>query len=613
MGGTTATFRRLWPYTRGYRGRLVTAALLGIVAAAGEVAAVRIFGIITDQVLATKTLARFWTPAELWLGVAAVSALATFASDYLTAGAAERLLYRLRNTVFAHVQTLSPGYVDNQRLGDLIARMTDDIEAIEALVATGLVQLVTASVSVLFFAAAALYLRWDLALVACALVPLFLLVSRLFAPRFQRAATQERESHAAMVSVVEESLSNHAVVQAYNCQPGERQRLAGAGRSWLRAKLAEARLTAAYGPLVQLVETVCVLTVLGMGAWELSAGRITLGGLLSFAAYLGYMYPPVQSLGQLSLTAAESGAAAERVTALMRARPSVVDRPDPDPRPWRAQGRIDFEGVSFRYPNSNRPTLDRLSLTAQPGELVLVAGPSGAGKSTVTKLLLRFYDPDGGRILLDGVDIRALPLRVLRENVTLLHQESMLFQGTVWDNIAYARPGATEQEILAAAVAADADGFIRTLPDGYRTDVGQRGRLLSGGQRQRIAIARAMLRGTPILVLDEPTTGLDDAAARRILEPLRRLVAGRTTIMITHDPHLVPEPDRVVELTPPSVTATAAVEHRGPRLSTVSLVGLLPVTGRHAAVPAPGVRTRYVGRARLTAGRARVRAPRQEA
>jgi ABC-type multidrug transport system ATPase subunit len=228
---------------------------------------------------------------------------------------------------------------------------------------------------------------------------------------------------------------------------------------------------------------------------------------------------------------------------------------------------VDFVNVSFQYPQASRRTLNGFSFTASPGELVMVAGPSGAGKSTVTKLLLRFYDPTAGQVLLDGIDIRTLPLRTLRENVTLLHQESMLFPGTVRDNIAYGRPAATDEEIVEAAIAADAHEFISALPEGYDTQIGQRGRLLSGGQRQRIAIARAMIRDTPVLVLDEPTTGLDPQTAVRIMEPLRRLMAGRTTILITHDARVVPHPDQVV-----MITEDSAVDVDRSELDPVSAV-----------------------------------------
>ncbi|GLY85509.1 ABC transporter ATP-binding protein [Actinoallomurus iriomotensis] len=552
-------FRRFWPYTRGIRRWLVVGALLLVLAAAGEVAAIWIFGLITDHVLAAKNLAAFWTPALVWLQLSVLTAVASFGGDYLTTLVGERFLLRLRDSVFAHVQRLSPDFFDRGRTGDLMVRLTDDVEAIEQFVASGLIKTVTSVVSAVFFAGAALYVRWDLALVSFALAPLFWLAVRRFTARFRETAVRERESNGAMTSVVEESLSNHALVQAYNRQPAERRRLHREGLTWLEAKMAENRLSALYEPLVQVIETVCVLLVLGFGASELARGRVTLGGLLAFAAYLGYLYPPLQSLGDVGLTASEAAASADRIIEIMETPPAVADPAVPRTRAAR-RGRVAFDGVTFRYPGGGRPALKEFSFRAGPEELVLVTGPSGAGKSTIARLLLRFYDPERGRIRLDGVDIRELSLTTLRDTVTVLQQETMLFPGSVRDNIAYGRPDATEEQIVAAARAAEAHDFVTALPEGYDTPVGRQGRLLSGGQRQRIAIARAMLRDAPVLVLDEPTTGLDAPTARRVLAPLRRLMAGRTTILITHDLHLAPEADRIVVLDgrPPTGSGPAA-------------------------------------------------------
>jgi ATP-binding cassette subfamily B protein len=542
-----SAFRRFWPYTRGDRRLLVIGGVLAVAAAACEVAAIWLFGVITDHALAAKSLDAFWAPAAEWLGLALVSGLATFAGDYMTALAGERFLLRLRDSTFAHVQRLSPEFFDKNKLGDLMTRLTADIEAIEQLVASGLVHLFTSLVSVIFFAGAAFYIRWDLALVACALVPLFLLVSRSFSTKFRKVAGRERRSYAAITSLVEESLSNQSLVQAYNRQQTEEQRLHREGSTWLKAKMTETRLSALYEPIVQVVETFCVLVVLGMGAWDLSHDRITLGGLLSFAAYIGYLYPPIQSLGGLMLTAAEAGASSDRVIEVLETHPAVAEDASPRKRMAR-RGRIAFDAVTFCYPGAERPALERFSFRTGPGELTLITGASGSGKSTITKLLLRFYDPTAGRIRLDGVDLRELSLHAVRDNITLLQQENMLFPGTVTDNIAYGRPGVSDAEIVSAAVAADAHDFIVALPQGYQTLIGQRGRLLSGGQRQRIAIARAMVRDAPVLILDEPTTGLDAPTAKRILEPLRRLMAGRTTILITHDLYLAPAADQTIVL-----------------------------------------------------------------
>ncbi|WP_344981404.1 ABC transporter ATP-binding protein [Streptosporangium fragile] len=544
------TFREFWPYTRGVRRFLVIGVVLAIVAAVCEVVAIALFGFITDEVLSRQDLGAFWTPAAAWLGLTVVAGLATFAGSYATAVGGERFLLRLRDMVFDHLQTLTPDFFDNRRLGDLMARLTDDIEAIEELVGSGLVKLFTTVASVIFFAGAAFYIRWDLALVTFTLIPAFLLVSKVFAARFRTASARERSSNGTMNSVIEESLSNQSLVQAYNRQRTEAERLHAEGRTWMRANLSQAWLASLYGPVVQVIETVCLLVILGVGAWEIVSGRLTIGGLLAFAAYLAYLYPAVQNLGQIALTVSEAAAGSDRVIEVLRAEPAVADREAPTRPATRSRGRIEFHGVDFTYPNRRRPTLRNLSFTVEPGELIVCTGPSGAGKSTIAKLLLRFYDPTAGRILLDGLDIRDLSRESLRDNITILQQENLLFSGTVRDNIAYGRPDADMDDIVRAAVLADVHDFVNTLPRKYDTPIGQRGRLMSGGQRQRLAIARAILRDAPVLVLDEPMTGLDALTAARIMEPLNRLMAGRTTILITHDLRFIPETARQIVLEP---------------------------------------------------------------
>jgi ATP-binding cassette, subfamily B, bacterial len=290
-----------------------------------------------------------------------------------------------------------------------------------------------------------------------------------------------------------------------------------------------------------------VLLVVGFAVWELANNNITLGGVLAFVAYLTQLYGPIQGLGKLTNRLFSASAGAERVIELLDLSPTVVEPDDPAPL-TRARGSLQVRGLSFGYEDAARPAVSGIDFVVEPGQRLALVGASGAGKSTLAKLLLRFFDPDSGSITLDGRDLRELTLTDLRRNITPVLQETLVFDGTIRDNILWGRPGATEEELIKAATAADANSFIDQLPDGYDTRIGQRGRLLSGGQRQRVAIARAMIRDSPVLLLDEPTTGLDAESAQRILVPLRRLMAGRTTIVISHNLLTVTDADRILYL-----------------------------------------------------------------
>jgi ABC-type multidrug transport system fused ATPase/permease subunit len=310
-----------------------------------------------------------------------------------------------------------------------------------------------------------------------------------------------------------------------------------------------------FSPFVDLIQVLGVLTILGVGIWELSAGRITLGGLLAFLVFLSQLYQPVQGLGSLSTSLFAAAAAAERIIELLDEQPTVTAPAQPlKLSPVRGQLRL--EHVSFTYPNTDAEVLNDVSFTAHPGQTTAIVGASGSGKTTLLKLLLRFYDPTAGKISLDGHDQRELQPDELRANIAIVLQETLLLDGTIADNIRAGRPDASEDELVAAAKAADAHEFITALPDGYQTRVGQRGRLLSGGQRQRIAIARAMIRDAPILLLDEPATGLDADAAQRILDPLRRLITGRTTIIISHNLLAVTDADQIIYIEHGRITET---------------------------------------------------------
>ena len=568
MTGTADALRRFWRYTRGDRRGLALGGLCALAVSASELGTVTMFDLVTNRVLDTGHLAAFWGLAGWWLAIVAAAAVAMFGGQYLTALASERFALRLRDEVFGRAQRLPPDFFDRRRLGDLMTRLTEDVDTIEAVASSGALGAVTSAASIVLFAAAAVIISWQLAVAACAVAPVFWLASRGFAGKMQAAAERQRDVTGQLTSTIEESLSNQVLVQAFNRQAGEARRLHAEGDSWLRARMAEVRLSAIYAPATYFIETVCVLTVFGFGAWELTRGQITLGGLLAFAILLAYLYAPVQGLAGYRLTAAEAAESIARVTEILDAPPGVPDGTVLR-APLQSRGTVAFQHVSFAYPESGQPVLAGLTFRAAPGTTLAITGPSGTGKSTIAKLLLRFYDPDAGRVLLDGIDIRDMSLHTLRRNITLLQQENLLFSGTIAENIGYGKHGATPAEITAAARIAGAHDFITALPDGYHTPVGQRGRLLSGGQRQRIAIARAALRDAPVLILDEPTTGLSPADSRHLMQLLEPVMAGRTTIIITHDPAVAATADHTITTAPatrtphpatpqPAAAATAA-------------------------------------------------------
>jgi ATP-binding cassette, subfamily B, bacterial len=540
-------FRRFWPYARPYRRLLYVTLVFVVLTPLVEAALVWMFKLVVDEVLVPKDFGPFWWIALAYLGLNLLDGLLGFADEYFSTWVGERFLLDLRTKLFAHLQNLSLEVFDRRRLGDVLSRLTGDIASIENLVLGGVVDAITFTLRIVVFTGVLLYLRWELALVSLVVAPLFWLAARHFSRLIKQASREKRRRSGSISAVAEESLGNAALVQAYNRQEHEVGRFHTEGQGAFAAQMASSRVRGLFSPLINLIELAGGLIVIGLGTWELSQGRLTLGGLLAFLTYLTQLYSPIRGLSRLTNTIYSASASAERVIEVLDERPAVTE-PQRPLALGRARGAVAFEDASYRYGGAAADALHDVSFEARPGEVVALVGASGAGKSTAAKLLLRFHDPTAGRVTLDGIDLRELSLRELRDNVAVVLQETLVFHATIRENIAYGRPGATEEQIEAAARAADAHEFILELPDGYETLIGQRGRRLSGGQRQRIAIARAMVRDAPVLLLDEPTTGLDAASSERVLEPMRRLMSGRTTIVISHNLLSVREASTIVML-----------------------------------------------------------------
>jgi ATP-binding cassette, subfamily B, bacterial len=540
-------FRRFWPDARPYRRWIPVGLLLIALGALIATAEIWMFKLVVDEVLVPGDLEPLVWIVALYIGLTIADGLVSFGDDYLATWLGERFLQRMRRRLFSHVQKLSLDVLDRRRLGDVIARLTGDVQAIESFVLSGVADGLSALLRIVFFTGALIYLDWRLAIVALVVTPIFLYVARRFSRLVKHASREKRRRSGSLSAVAEESLANLMLVQASNRQDAELERFERENEGIIEAELASSRIRGLFTPLVDMIELLGVMLILLLGTLAVTSGDLTIGGLLVFVTYLTQLYGPVRDLSSLSNTIFKAAAGAERVIELLDEEPRIADRPGAR-RLERVAGVVELDGVSFTYPGAARPALRDVSLRAAPGTTVALVGPSGSGKSTLAKLLPRFYDPGAGAVRLDGHDVRDLQLASLRAGVSMLLQETPVLHGTARENIAFARPDASDEEIRAAAEAAGAARFVEALPDGYDTDLGERGRLLSGGQRQRIAIARALLADAPVLVLDEPSTGLDAQARARLAEPLRRLMRDRTTIVISHDLLTVRDADEILVL-----------------------------------------------------------------
>ena len=562
----SATVRRFAPLLVGLRWRLALAVVFHLAQVGTTVVTVALFGHLVDEVLVTGDLSALATPMMIWAGVAVLGAVASYAGGMLTGNVTETVLLRLRDQLYAHTQRLAPHARRRFGGGDLLSRNTGDVEAIDSLLSSGVVAGVVAAVSVLVYGLAAFVTNWQLALLAAILAPVLWLIARRFGAVVKRASRREREAAGQISSLVAEGIGNMVALQADNQTSRHRRLVGDQSRRWRDARMSELRADAAFAEAVTVVEVLCMIAVIAFGAWQISRGEAQLGTLIALTGYLGYLYPQIQTLGGLVVEVTSATASAERVAqvldAPMGAAEADVVEPASDPAESGVGVRapagpvvadsgpvtLTLTGVSFAYPDSNYRVFEDAHLQIRAGETVAITGPSGAGKSTLTHLLLRLYDPDAGTIRLNGTDIRDLDVHGLRAHMSVLHQQPALMRGSIAENIGFGSETATRADIVAAARTAGAAGFISKMNGGFDAEVVERGENLSGGQRQRIALARTVLRNRPVLVLDEPTTGLDDESVGEILGPLATIASTRTTILISHDPRVLELADRRVEL-----------------------------------------------------------------
>jgi ATP-binding cassette, subfamily B, bacterial len=546
----------LWPLVRPHR-RLVALASAAVLVQTGAALAMPyLVKVAIDQGITPGDLAVINQVAVAYLVLAGVQFLAGRFEIETVARAGQRVLYAVRTRLFRHLQTLSLDFYERERTGRLVARMTADIDAMSDLVTDGLVTLVTGLITMVGVAIILVVMDWQLALVTLVVAPLIGLAARAWRRWSADAYRQVRETHSVVTVQLQESLSGVRAIQSFRREGATAARLEEANHEERTAHWRTIGLASFFFPGIEFLGTAATVVVLGVGGQRVLSGDLEIGVLAAFLLYLRNLFDPVQQLSELYDSFQSATAGAERVGAVLAEQPSVREAPDPVPLPD-PRGDVRLEDVRFAY-DQGPEVLHDVSLELDAGTTLALIGPTGAGKSTVAKLIARFYDPLAGRITLDGVDLRQVRLADLRRAMGYVPQEGFLFSGTVLDNIRFGRPGATRAEVEAAARAVGADQVIAGLPDGYDTQVGERGALLAAGERQLVAFARAWIADPALLILDEATSNLDAASEARITDALQRLRSGRTTIIIAHrlttiaqaDQIAVVEDGRVVESGP---------------------------------------------------------------
>lgn len=559
-------FRTFWRFRKAaapHRWAMGGGALLIILVAALQVALPWPMKIIVDDVLqplgksGTET-----TPELLGLGglgplqllLLAASALLVLtvmnaAADYLGTrllnGVGEKTMATIRADVFVHLQRLSLSFHDKQRLGDLVTRTTTDVDYVRSLMVSMLSVLLPNVFILGFITTICVLVDPTFALIGLAVAPLMFVTVLVYRRRIKSASREARSKDSDIAAAMSETFASVRVMQTYTSETHHEEafRVRNDGRMY--AGLRVIRLQSMFSPLVDVIATLGTVLVLWVGAQRVLDGSMTLGLLLVFIAYLKAMYAPMKSLAKLTTVISRGQASAERIQEILDTAPAITDTPGAVPAP-RLTGRVELRNVSFGY--QERDVLQGISLKAEPGSLVAITGPTGAGKSSLVSLIPRLYDATEGAVLLDGTDVRKLQVPTVRKQVSMVLQESILFRGSIYDNIAYGCEGATPERVFAAAEAAYVDEFVRDLPQGYDTPVAERGVTLSGGQRQRIAIARALMRDSPIVILDEPTSGLDAISEQYVMHGLDLLMAGRTVIVIAHRLSTLKRADRIYVL-----------------------------------------------------------------
>jgi subfamily B ATP-binding cassette protein MsbA len=539
-------YARFYPFLKPYLPRMAVAAVMVMAVAALNLALLRLAGTLWDTITVQRNPQRMTEAIQLFIGLIVLQGLFSMGHSYLTVWVSQRIVVDFRIHLFAHLQTLSVSFFAKRRTGELLSRLMNDVNVIQTVVTETPIdsakQLVTFVGGTVFL----FVMNWRLCLLILLLLPILVLVARLFGRRLKALSTSIQDQTAVISTLVEEVISGIRIVKSFVQTAREERRFASQVQAALAIALRRAAVLAVFVPTISLLTFSAAAAVLWYGGLQVIEGIVTPGDLFAFVLFAGILIGPFSSAARVFAQVKEAQGSMQRVFEILDTQPDIRDEPDAVDLPPIA-GHVRAERIHFAY-DARAPVLTDVSFEAKPGEMIALVGPTGAGKTTIVNLLHRFYDPLEGRITIDGYDLRRVKLDSLYRQIALVPQETILFGGTILDNIRYGREDASEGEVLAASRAAHAHEFINALPDGYRTVVGEKGVNLSGGQRQRLAIARAILKNPRILLLDEATSSLDSESERLVQDALERLMAGRTTFVVAHRLTTVQQADRILVL-----------------------------------------------------------------
>lgn len=539
-------YLRLLQYLRPYIPKTLMAVACMILATSASLYVPWIVRDVIDGVLVNKDKDLL---NVITIGIVVVFALRGFfvyGQSYLMAFISQKVVIDLREHLFRHFQRLSISYFDRSQTGKVLSYMTNDVGVLQGALAQNVIELASESLALIGSLIAMFYLHWQLALLTLITVPLVAEAMKIFGVKLRRASGTMQQRAAEITSVLQEMIVSIRLIRLFVREDYEIDRFNRENENNFNAQMKAAQLSATLTPVIEFLAAFAVTVIVWYGGNEVIRGNLTSGSLIAFLVYAVNISNPVKRLGNVYGNIQRAVAAADRVFEVLDTLPEVQDAPDAKPLPP-VKGRVTFEDVTFEYRNGE-PALRNMSIDVAPGQVLAIVGPSGAGKSTIANLIPRFYDPQAGRICIDGVDIRDVTVASLREQLAMVPQDTILFSASIYENILYGRLDATREEVMAAAQASNAHNFILQLPDGYETQIGERGCQLSGGQRQRIAIARAILKNPRILILDEATSALDAESERLVQDALDKLMVGRTTFVIAHRLSTIQRADRILVL-----------------------------------------------------------------